>query len=119
MAFNGDTYCHDVLACAGGDNVCAGAAARYPIVDLTQIAAVDPEVVLLPDEPFPFTTRHLPGLAALADSTAWRRSQVHFVDGKALSWYGARTAPALALFFRLLQPDTPLPERLRCAPARV
>lgn len=95
MSFNADTYCHDVLALAGGDNLCAAAATRYPEVDLDAIAAGDPEVILLPDEPYPFTTTHLPSLSALHGSTAWRRDAVHFIDGRALSWYGARTAPAL------------------------
>ncbi|MBX3027672.1 ABC transporter substrate-binding protein [bacterium] len=119
MSFNADTYCHDVLARAGGDNVCARLPARYPTVDLAAIAAADPQVILLPDEPYPFATRHLPDLAALRDTTAWRAGAVHLIDGKALSWYGARTAPALALFFRLLQgDDTPLPDDLACVPAR-
>ena len=118
MSFNADTYCHDVLASAGADNLCAGAAARYPVVDLAEIAAADPQVILLPDEPYPFAPRHLPTLEPLHGTTAWQNRQVHLVDGKALSWYGARTPAALALFFRLLQPDTPLPAGLDCAPAR-
>lgn len=59
MSFNADTYCHDLLAVAGGTNVCAGATERYPVVDLAAIRIADPEVVLLPDEPYPFAARHL------------------------------------------------------------
>lgn len=118
MTFNDETYCHDLLAAAGSDNICAAAEPRYPEVDLAEIAAADPEVILLPDEPYPFATKHLPSLASLHASTAWRTDRVHLVDGKALSWYGARTAPALGLFFRLLQPDLPLPPELDCEPAR-
>jgi ABC-type Fe3+-hydroxamate transport system substrate-binding protein len=119
MSFNADTYCHDVLASAGADNLCAGAAARYPVVELAAVAVADPQVILLPDEPYPFAPRHLATLEPLHGSTAWQSRQVHLVDGKALSWYGARTPTALALFFRLLQPDSPLPPGLDGVSARV
>lgn len=119
MSFNADTYCHDLLSVAGGDNVCAGSAARYPRVDLAAVAAADPQVILLPDEPYPFAPRHLAALEPLRATTALRRRQVHLVDGRALSWYGSRTPAALALFFRLLQPTVPLPAGLvDCASAR-
>ena len=118
MSFNRDTYCHDVLACAGGANVCAEAADRYPQVELPGIAHADPEVILLPDEPYPFAPRHRAALEPLRDTAAWRHGRVHHVDGKALSWYGARTPAALTLFFRLMHPETPLPDGLDCTPAR-
>lgn len=104
MSFNADTYCHDLLASAGGENPCAGAAARYPVVELEAIHAADPQVILLPDEPYPFAERHLESLAALHGTSAWRAGRVHLVDGKALSWYGRRTVAGLEEFHRLLHP---------------
>lgn len=104
MSFNADTYCHDLLASAGGVNPCAGAAVRYPVVELEAVRAADPQVVLLPDEPYPFAERHLETLAALRDTSAWRDRRVHLVDGKALSWYGRRTVAGLEEFHRLLHP---------------
>jgi len=103
MSFNRETFAHDLLASAGGHNVCADRAERYPEVDLAEIAELAPDVVLLPDEPYHFSPRDLPHLAALADTPALRRQRVHFVDGKALSWYGPRTPSALRLFDRLLR----------------
>ena len=102
MSFNRDTYAHDLLRCAGGDNVCAGEAQRYPTVDLEAVAGADPEVILLPSEPYPFTERHLEYLRPLAQTAALRNRRVHLIDGKTLSWYGPRTVPALALLRRLL-----------------
>jgi ABC-type Fe3+-hydroxamate transport system substrate-binding protein len=102
MAFNRDTYCDDLLRQSGADNVCADRAERYPVVDLDVIAAADPEVILLPDEPYPFSERHRAALSALSGTAAWRRGRVHFVSGKALSWYGHRTAPAVRDFRRLI-----------------
>lgn len=103
MSFNADTYAHDLLRCGGGENVCAGLGQRYPTVDLDRIAAADPEVILLPDEPYPFAERHRGALRPLERTTAWAQGRVHFIDGKALSWYGHRTPDALALFAGLLR----------------
>jgi ABC-type Fe3+-hydroxamate transport system substrate-binding protein len=98
MTFNADTYAHDMLRAAGGENVCAAEADRYPTVTLERIAATAPAVVLLPDEPHRFTPRDLSALAPLADTPALRHARVHFVDGKALAWYGPRIADGLENF---------------------
>ncbi len=95
MSFNRQTYAHDMLANAGGENVCAAYAERYCTVTLDAIATAMPEVILLPDEPYVFTAKVLPALDPLRDTPAWRGGRVHFIDGKALSWFGARTAAAL------------------------
>jgi ABC-type Fe3+-hydroxamate transport system substrate-binding protein len=95
MSFNRETYAHDVLALAGGGNVCADRVERYCSVVLSDIAAALPEVILLPDEPYAFTPKVLPDLEPLRDTPAWRANRIHFIDGKQLSWYGPRTAPAL------------------------
>src|SRR5262245_24204820 len=102
MSFNRDTYAHDLLGCAGGTNLCADRPERYPVVELPDILAADPEVILLPDEPYPFAERHRASLAGLSATAAWRTGRVHFIDGKALSWYGPRTAAAVRDFRSLL-----------------
>jgi ABC-type hemin transport system substrate-binding protein len=95
MSFNQDTYAHDMLWMAGGCNVCAPRGERYCRVTLEEVAAAMPEIILLPDEPYVFAPKVLPDLEPLRDTPAWRMNRVHFIDGKALSWYGSRTAPAL------------------------
>ena len=95
MSFNRETYAHDMLALAGGSNVCAGRAERYCTVVLSDIAAAQPDVILLPDEPYVFTPKVLPDLEPLRDTPAWRANRIHFIDGKELSWYGPRSAPAM------------------------
>ena len=102
MSFNRDTYPHDVLSCAGAHNICAEFAERYPIVELPEIATFDPEVVLLPDEPYPFAERHRRFLFDLRETSAWRNDRVHFVDGKMLFWYGPRTAQGVRYLRELL-----------------
>jgi ABC-type Fe3+-hydroxamate transport system substrate-binding protein len=58
MSVGSDTYVHDLLATCGGENIC-GDAERYPVVTLEEVQAAQPEVVLLPDEPYPFSAEDL------------------------------------------------------------
>jgi len=110
MGFNRDTYADDMLWSAGGDNVCRDHTDRYPTVTLEGIAATAPEVILLPDEPYVFREKDLPSLGSLTGTPAYRTQQIHFIDGKALSWYGPRSSRALRDLRRLLV-DCP-PHRL-------
>jgi ABC-type Fe3+-hydroxamate transport system substrate-binding protein len=92
MTLNRDTYVHDMLATCGGANVFADAPKRYPDVSLDEVAAVAPDVILLPDEPYRFRRVHA---ADFESYPALRSARVRFVDGKLLSWYGPRIGEAL------------------------
>jgi len=105
MSFNARTYAADLLHQCGADNLCDDAAERYPRVDLTSIAAARPEVVLLPDEPYIFGVQHIEQMTELRHTPAWSDRRIHVVDGKAMFWYGTRTAPALAMLRGLLASD--------------
>ena len=87
MTINGDTYGSSLLAAIGVANVYTDASARYPEVDLDDVRARTPDVVLAPSEPYPFTARHEPELATVAP--------VRFVDGRDLFWWGVRTPAAI------------------------
>ncbi len=101
MGVGSDTYVHDVLKVSGGENVCGGAT-RYPVVTLEEIEALRPEIVLLPDEPYPFSAEDLPEFYAL-DIPAAKEDRVHLVDGKLLTWYGPRMAGSLNQISALLR----------------
>ena len=101
MSVGYDTYVHDVLKVCGGENVCSGAM-RYPAVTLEEVEAARPEVVLLPDEPYPFSAEDLPDFYAL-DVPAAREDRIHLVDGKLLTWYGPRMAGSLTQLAALLR----------------
>jgi len=58
MSVGSDTYAHDVLETCGGENVCGGST-RYPVFTLEEVEAAQPEIVLLPDEPYPFSAEDL------------------------------------------------------------
>jgi ABC-type Fe3+-hydroxamate transport system substrate-binding protein len=102
MTVNRDTYVHDMLAVAGGENVFGDAPRRYPEVTLEAVAATRPEVILLPDEPYRFRAVHREDFAGFPDLPAVRDGRMPLVDGKLLSWYGPRIAEALEVLPPLL-----------------
>lgn len=102
MTVNRDTYIHDVLAVCGGANVFADLPERYPEVTLDQMAAAEPEVIVLPDEPYRFRRAHVKDFERYADVPAVRDGRIHLVDGKLLCWYGPRIREALQTIPALL-----------------
>ncbi len=122
MTFNADTYIHDLVRVCGGTNVFAdrerryplqadlgGAQAypaddpriserdtRYPRITMSEVVAAQPDVILLPSEPFPFTSEHAHIFEQL-DVPAARRAAIHLCDGSLLTWHGTRIAHALTV----------------------
>jgi ABC-type Fe3+-hydroxamate transport system substrate-binding protein len=91
MTMNADTYGSSVLARLGYDNAFASDANRYPEITLEAIADRGVELVLLPSEPYPFASRHVPAIEAELPELL-----VRLVDGRDLFWWGIRTPDALA-----------------------
>jgi ABC-type Fe3+-hydroxamate transport system substrate-binding protein len=87
MTINGDTYGSSLLEAIGVGNVFGGAPARYPEITLDDVRARQPDVVLAPSEPYPFSQRHEAELATIAP--------VRFIDGRDLFWWGVRTPAAI------------------------
>ncbi|MCB0789663.1 MAG: cobalamin-binding protein, partial [Flavobacteriales bacterium] len=71
---------------------------RYPAVSPAELAAADPDVVLLSSEPYPFGEKHLQEIGLLLPGVP-----VRLVDGEAFSWYGSRLLHAPAYFSGLLR----------------
>ncbi len=95
MTMAGATYGSSVLAALGVTNVFDDTApgtplsdaARYPETTLAEAADRNPDVVLLPSEPYPFKARHHAEVEHVAPVVP--------VDGQDLFWWGVRTPPAL------------------------
>ncbi len=114
MTIHGDTFISDMLAVAGARNVFAdrerryplaadvgGAAAwsaekvgardvRYPRVTMEEVNAREPSLVLLPDEPHPFSEEDA-ALFLAQPTPAARAGAVVRMSGKDLCWYGSRS----------------------------
>lgn len=102
MAVGAPTYADDLIRLCGGANVFAAhAERRYPRVTLAEVEAAQPDVVLLPDEPYAFGPRDAAELGRLAMPAAALR-RIHLIDGTFVSWYGPRILRAIELLRRLL-----------------
>ena len=96
MAASGDTYIGDLLRVSGAINVCEDSSrGRYPRLSLTELVELDPEVILLPSEPYRFRERHAEELLAQQGMSAGRNGHVYLCDGQNLTWWGVRTGAAI------------------------
>ena len=104
MAVGADTYADDLLRVCGGENVFGERRERrYPIIEEAEIVASQPEVILLPDEPYAFGLGDASELATL-DVPAAQEGRIHCLDGTLVSWYGPRIAEALETIGGFLAP---------------
>lgn len=94
MATGRDTYAGDLLAACGFAVVPPGEDGRYPEIALAAARDLDPDAVLLPDEPYAF------GRADREEFRDWR-ARTRLIDGTALTWYGPRTPHAIGDLVRL------------------
>lgn len=99
IAVGGGTHIDAVMGELGFCNVLADKPDYFEI-ELADLAALGPSVVLLPDEPYPFTHHAAWSLAAAGVVPGRRRAVL--LDGKLLSWYGTRTARSLRMLVKLL-----------------
>ncbi len=102
MTIGPGTYTHDFVTVCGGANIFEWRHERYPKVELAEVAERDPEVVLLPDEPYRFAEKHVPEITALGDISAVLEDRIYLVEGKHLCWYGPRIAGSLRYVSALL-----------------
>ena len=88
MVVGARTFAGDVLARLGLDNVFGAGPDRYPHVEAGQIRTAAPDLVLLPDEPYPFSAGDGP--------EEFPAQRVVLVSGRLLTWYGPSLATARA-----------------------
>ncbi len=112
MTIGPDTYMHDFIAACGGANVFAGSDERYPATDLDEVARLAPDVILLPDEPYRFSARHVPEIKTYREIPAVRDDRIYLVEGKHLCWYGPRIAASLRFIQSILWGGAGSPARL-------
>ena len=114
MTIHGATFISDMLDLAGAQNVFADRERRYPLaadiagkkplspekvgardtryprVTLDEVRERAPELIVLPDEPHPFTDADVEVFRALG-TPASARSAIVRTSGKDMCWYGARS----------------------------
>ena len=98
MVAGGDTFISDMMHRAGFTNAFAHRKERYAEISPAELAAADPDVILLSSEPYPFAEKHLIEFNMICPGTP-----VKLVDGELFSWYGSRLLRSPAYFNGLRQ----------------
>lgn len=99
MTISEATYGGSLLSHLGVDLIDVDDLATYPTVELDEVAAAAPELVIVPSEPYVFGPAHLDELRE-AISTA----TIVEVDGQDLFWWGIRTVGAISRLAQALGP---------------
>lgn len=117
MTFNAQTYPSHVLNLFNGVNIFAERNRRYPLaadlgkgmeeapgdrdtryprVSLAEIIDAQPELILLPDEPFSYTSENVEAIRkAFQETPAAQAGRIFVIDGTWINWCGTRLAQAL------------------------
>lgn len=117
MTFNQDTYSHDLLMKLGAENIFkerkrlypmtadlgTGPQAdpgsrdtRYPRVRLAEVIRCDPELVILPDDPYAFGEEDGQWIKTTLEDALAHPVEVVMIEGSLITWPGTRLGKALA-----------------------
>lgn len=95
MAVAGNTFIHDMMSRCGFDNALYYET-RYPELSREKIRKLNPEVILLSSEPYPFSRKHIEEFREICP-----HARIILVDGEYFSWYGSRMRLASDYFSAL------------------
>lgn len=102
MAAGHNTFIHSMIERCGWKNVLTTDQhkdlSRYPELSAEEIIGLDPEVILLSSEPYPFKDKHIRELQEICSKAA-----IMLVDGELFSWYGSRLKFSPAHFNAVLE----------------
>ncbi|MCB9895514.1 MAG: ABC transporter substrate-binding protein [Planctomycetes bacterium] len=91
-----DTYIGDMIRTLGGDHVLEQSTERYFAMDPVDIAALRPDILLFPDEPYHFKESDLQFWRDnFEDMPAVHDARLRLCDGQDLCWFGSRIPDAL------------------------
>jgi ABC-type Fe3+-hydroxamate transport system substrate-binding protein len=96
MAAGKATFIGDMLLKMGLNNVLSETYARYPELSMDSIKQLNPELIYLSSEPFPFNETHVEQFKSHLPI-----SKIMVVDGEMFSWYGSRLLKSVNYFNQL------------------
>lgn len=95
MAAGKNTFIDHILSVCGFENILASN--RYPSISNSELEQLNPDLILLSSEPYPFKDLHIEELKTIFPS-----AQIRLCDGEMFSWYGSRLLHAPAYFNELI-----------------
>ena len=85
-----DTFIDDMLKRCGFKNILADQT-RYPVLE--NLSELNPDVLFLSSEPYPFKEKHIQELHEI-----FPNAKIILVDGEMFSWYGSRLSESVDYF---------------------
>lgn len=98
MTINKDTYISSVIEFCGGYNSFSDHSERYPKINIDDIIQARPDIILLPDEPYSFSTKEKNELNSILKV---RDEQINLIDGK-FHWYSFQMIKFLPQIFEII-----------------
>ncbi len=95
MLAGSNTFIDSQLSLIGLQNI-VGDQNRYPELSIEEVKTLNPELILLSSEPYPFKERDREELQA-----SFPHAEVKLVDGELFSWYGSRLKSSPEYFINL------------------
>ncbi len=96
MAAGSDTFINDMMKRCGMINVLP-AGSRYPEISREQLIELNPELVLLSSEPYPFKAKHIEEIKSILPD-----AKCLIADGESFSWYGSHLIKSPDYFNKLI-----------------
>jgi ABC-type Fe3+-hydroxamate transport system substrate-binding protein len=96
MSINQNTFINDMMKRCGFKNIIFGNT-DYPTLTIEQISELQPELIFLSSEPYPFKEKHIEEF-----QNACKKSKIILVNGEYFSWYGSRLQQAVIYFIGLM-----------------
>lgn len=97
MIAGGDTFISNMLQYCGLTNAFSHLT-RYPEITISQLQNINPQLIFLSSEPYPFSQKHLDELQQQLP-----HSKILLVNGEFFSWYGSRLLKAPGYFKELIK----------------
>lgn len=100
ITVNFNTYISKLIEEAGGWNVFREESVPEVSVDLEDMIGKEPQLLLLPKEPYGFKKRHV---QKLREYKVFSKNKIELIDGKLFNCYGVTTLNALREFRRIYE----------------
>lgn len=89
-----NTFIDEMMIYCGCKNIID--LSRYPGLNKQELKELQPELVFLSSEPYPFAEKHMAYFKNI-----WPSAKVELVDGEMFSWYGSRLLKSTSYFEKL------------------
>lgn len=97
MCVSQDTFINSMLEMCGFENIITDTQERYPILLAETIQELNPELILLSSEPFPFAEVNKNDFQQIVP-----KAKIELVDGEMFSWYESHLLKASDYFIELI-----------------